>query len=252
MLKMKPKYRVIIIDDESLARQLVRKYLEEFSEIEVIAECENGFEGIKVIQEKKPDFIFLDIQMPKLSGFEMLELLENPPDIIFTTAYDQYAIKAFELNAVDYLLKPFSFERFKSAVTKILEKMENEKHRDVSYNVLLSTKNTDEKLDKILIKDGSKIHVIPLEEVEIIEAQDDYVYVRTNASKYLKQKTMKYFEEHLDQTDFVRIHRSFIVASKTIKQIDLLEKESYQVTLHNGKKLPVSKTGYQKLKELFK
>ncbi|MFA6978119.1 MAG: LytTR family transcriptional regulator DNA-binding domain-containing protein [Ignavibacteriaceae bacterium] len=249
---MKPKYKVVLIDDESLARQLVRKYLEEFSEIEVIAECENGFEGIKVIQDKKPDFVFLDIQMPKLSGFEMLELLENPPEIIFTTAYDQYAIKAFELNAVDYLLKPFSAERFKNAVTKILEKIANEKQRDVSYNVLLSTKNTDEKLDKILIKDGSKIHVIPLEEVEIIEAQDDYVYVHTNASKYLKQKTMKYFEEHLDQTNFVRIHRSFIVASKTIKQIDLLEKESYQVTLHNGKKLPVSKTGYQKLKELFK
>lgn len=252
MLKMKPKYRVILIDDESLARQLVRKYLEEFSEIEVIAECENGFEGIKVIQEKKPDFIFLDIQMPKLSGFEMLELLENPPAIIFTTAYDQYAIKAFELNAVDYLLKPFSVERFRSAVTKTLEKIANEKQRDVSYNVLLSTKNTDEKLDKILIKDGSKIHVIPLEDVEIIEAQDDYVYVHTNVSKYLKQKTMKYFEEHLDGTNFVRIHRSFIVASKIIKQIDLLEKESYQITLHNGKKLPVSKTGYQKLKELFK
>lgn len=248
---MKPKYRVILIDDEILARQLVRKYLEEFSEIEVTAECENGFEGIKVIQEKKPDFIFLDIQMPKLSGFEMLELLENPPEIIFTTAYDQYAIKAFELNAVDYLLKPFSFERFKTAVTKILEKLANDKHREISYSVLLSTKNREEKLDKILIKDGSKIHVISLEEVEIIEAQDDYVFVHTKTSKYLKQKTMKYFEEHLDQTNFVRIHRSFIIASKTIKQIELLEKESYRVTLYNGNKLPVSKTGYQKLKELF-
>ncbi len=249
---MKSNFSSIIIDDEQLARQLVKKYLEDFPEVEVIAECENGFEGIKAIQEKKPDFIFLDIQMPKLNGFEMLELLENPPEIIFTTAYDQYAIKAFELNAVDYLLKPFSFERFKSAVKKTLEKIRNEKQRDVSYNVLLSTKNTDEKLDKILIKDGSKIHVIPLEEVELIEAQDDYVYVHTHSSKYLKQKTMKYFEEHLDQTDFIRIHRSFLVASKLIQQIDLLEKESYQVTLHSGKKLPVSKTGYQKLKELFK
>ena len=249
---MKPKYKVVLIDDESLARQLVRKYLEEFSEIEVIAECENGFEGIKVIQDKKPDFVFLDIQMPKLSGFEMLELLENPPEIIFTTAYDQYAIKAFELNAVDYLLKPFSFERFKSAVTKILEKMANEKHSPISYEVLLSSKNSNEKLDKILIKDGSKIHVIPLEEVELIEAQDDYVYIHTSKTKHLKQKTMKYFEEHLDQTDFIRIHRSYIVASNSIKQIELLEKESYQVTLLTGRKLPVSKTGYQKLKELFK
>jgi len=249
---MKRKYRVIIIDDEQLARQLVKKYLEDFPEVEVIAESENGFEGIKTIQDKKPDFIFLDIQMPKLNGFEMLELLDNPPAIIFTTAYDQYAIKAFEMNAVDYLLKPFSADRFKSAVTKTLEKIGNEKQHENFYNGLLSSKNTGEKLDKILIKEGIKIHVIPLEQVEIIEAQDDYVYVHTGNAKYLKQKTMKYFEEHLVQTNFIRIHRSFIVASKSIKQIDLLEKESYQVTLHSGKKLPVSKTGYQKLKELFK
>lgn len=249
---MKPNYRVIIIDDESLARQLVRKYLEEFSEIEVIAECENGFEGIKNIQEQKPDFIFLDIQMPKLNGFEMLELLDNPPEIIFATAFDQYAIKAFDMNAVDYLLKPFSLERFKNAVKKILEKISNEKHQPISYQTLISSKKSDEKLDKILIKDGSKIHVVPIEDVEFIEAQDDYVYVHTINGKYLKQTTMKYFEEHLDQTDFIRIHRTYIAASKSIKQIELLEKESYQVTLLTGKKLPVSKTGYQKLKELFK
>jgi two-component system LytT family response regulator len=249
---MKHNYRIIIIDDEQLARQLIKKYLEDFSDIEVVAECENGFEGIKAIHEKKPDFIFLDIQMPKLNGFEMLELLDNPPEIIFTTAYDQYAIKAFEMNAVDYLLKPFSAERFNNAVKKIFDKIRNEKLSEISYTTLLSTKNTDEKLDKILIKDGSKIHVIPLNEVDFIEAQDDYVYVHTAAEKYLKQTTMKYFEEHLDPTDFIRIHRSYIAASKAIKQIDLLEKETYQVTLHNGKKLPVSKTGYHKLKELFK
>ncbi|MFA6596157.1 MAG: LytTR family transcriptional regulator DNA-binding domain-containing protein [Ignavibacteriaceae bacterium] len=249
---MKHNYRVVIIDDEPLARQLIKKYLEEFLNVEVIAECENGFEGIKVIQENKPDFIFLDIQMPKLTGFEMLELLNNPPEIIFTTAYDQYAIKAFEMNAVDYLLKPFSAERFNNAVKKIFDKLSHEIHEEISYDDLLSVKNSGEKLDKILIKDGTRIHIIPIGEVEFLEAQDDYVYVHTGKAKYLKQKTMKYFEEHLDETNFVRIHRSYIVASGAIKQIDLLEKESYQVTLHNGKKLSVSKTGYQKLKELFK
>ena len=249
---MKPKYKVIIIDDEQLARQLIKKYLDEFSEVEVLDECENGFDAIKAIQEKKPDFIFLDVQMPKLNGFEMLELLNDPPEIIFTTAYDQYAIKAFELNAVDYLLKPFSLERFRSAVTKTFEKISHTKPSPAAYHDLLSSKNIDEKLDKILIKDAARIHVIPIEEVEIIEAQDDYVLVHTANKKYLKQKTMKYFEEHLDQTDFIRIHRSYIVASKSIKEIELLEKETYRVTLHNSKKLPVSKTGYQKLKELFK
>jgi len=249
---MKSNYRVIIIDDEPLARQLIRKYLEEFSEVEVIAECENGFDGIKAIQEKKPDFIFLDIQMPKLTGFEMLELLDHPPTIIFTTAYDQYAIKAFEMNAVDYLLKPFSAERFSSAVKKTFEKLAIENRDEISYNELLSTKYAGEKLDKIMIKDGTTIHIVPIEDVEYLEAQDDYVYVLTGKAKYLKQKTMKYFEEHLDQTNFIRIHRSFIAATGSIKQIDLLEKETYQVTLNSGKKLPVSKTGYQKLKELFK
>jgi len=252
MYLMKHNYRIIIVDDEPLARQLIKKYLEEFPNVEVTAECENGFEGIKVIQEKKPDFIFLDIQMPKLTGFEMLELLNNPPEIIFTTAYDQYAIRAFEMNAVDYLLKPFSAERFNNAVKKTFEKLSHEIHEETSYDELLSVKNSEEKLDKILIKNGTRIHIIPIGEVEFLEAQDDYVYVHTGKAKYLKQKTMKYFEEHLDETNFVRIHRSFIAATGAIKQIDLLEKESYQVTLNDGKKLPVSKTGYQKLKELFK
>jgi len=249
---MKHNYHVLIIDDEPLARQLIRKYLEEFPEIIAITECENGFEGIKAIQEKKPDFIFLDIQMPKLTGFEMLELVDTPPAIIFTTAYDQYAIKAFEMNAVDYLLKPFSAERFSNAVKKTFEKLLLENHDEISYNELLSAKYTGEKLDKVMIKDGTRIHIVPIEQVEFLEAQDDYVYVHAGKAKYLKQKTMKYFDEHLDQTNFIRIHRSFIVATGAIKQIDLLEKESYQVTLHSGKKLPVSKSGYQKLKELFK
>jgi len=249
---MKLNYTVIIIDDEALARQLVRKYLDDFPGVEVAAECENGFEGIKKIREVKPDFIFLDIQMPRLNGFEMLELIENPPEIIFTTAYDQYAIKAFELNAVDYLLKPFSIERFKSAVAKTIEKISNENYSANSLNELLASKNTIEAMDKIVIKDGTQIHIIPLEDVEYLEAQDDYVVVHTAAKKYLKQKTMKYFEEHLDAAQFVRIHRSFIVRLKSIKQLELIEKETYRLTLQNGKKFPVSKSGYQKLKELFK
>jgi len=252
MTPVKNKFSTIIIDDEQLARHLVKKYLESFSEVAVLTECENGFEGIKAIQEMKPDFIFLDIQMPKLNGFEMLELLENPPAVVFTTAYDRYAIKAFEQNAVDYLLKPFSSERFAGAVKKTLEKLKNEKVQGVSFEKLISSTNSVVKPDKILIKDGPKIHIIPLDTVEIIEAQDDYVYVHTAAAKYLKQKTMKYFEEFLNSSDFIRIHRSYLVACKIIIKIEFLEKETYQVTLQSGKKLPVSKTGYQKLKALFK
>jgi len=247
---MQQMLKTLLIDDEPLARQLVRKYLESFPAVEIVGECENGFDGIKKIQELKPDLIFLDVQMPKLNGFEMLELMENPPYIIFTTAYDQFAIKAFEMNAIDYLLKPFSLERFKQSLEKAFEKFGQNSHETDAYESLLSASNK-EKLEKILIKEGAKIHVLPVQDVEVIEAQDDYVLIHANGKKFLKQKTMKFFEERLDETEFVRIHRSFFVASRLIKQIDLLEKESYQITLQNGQKLPVSKSGYQKLKALF-
>ena len=250
---MKDKITAIIIDDETLARELISGFISRHKNVEVISECSNGFEAIKQINEKNPDLIFLDIQMPKINGFEMLELLENPPVIIFTTAYDQYALKAFEVNAVDYLLKPFSQERFDEALDKAYLNLENKSLQDSKLNDLI--KRNDQKkdfLERIVAKDGQNISIIPLENIRWLESQDDYVMIHTPQKKILKQKTMKYFEEHLNPKEFIRIHRSFIVSLKEIKKIELVEKETYQVVLGDKKTLPLSRAGYSKLKEFFK
>lgn len=250
---MKTKLTAIIIDDETLARELIKKFAGYHSNIEVISECSNGFDAIKKISKNKPDLIFLDIQMPKINGFEMLELLENPPVIIFTTAYDQYALKAFEVNAVDYLLKPFSQERFDEALNKAYLYLENKSMQESKIKALVRV--NDEKqdfLERIVVKDNQDISIIPLENIRWFEAQDDYVMIHTHQKKYLKQKTMRYFEEHLNPKDFIRIHRSFIVSLKEIKKIELVEKETYQVVLGDKKTLPLSRAGYNKLKEFLK
>ncbi len=249
---MEKKIAAVIIDDESLGRQIVRKFLASHDEINVAAECSNGFEGIKKINELKPDIVFLDIQMPKLTGFEMLELLDDPPVIIFTTAYDQYAIKAFEVNAADYLLKPFSAERFEEALKKAKFLLRNKSHgNEIISKLITHTAETMEFLERIVIKDGSRIHIIPVDTISFIEAQDDYVMIHSSEGSLLKQKTMKYFEEHLPPEDFIRIHRSYITAISRIKKIELVEKESYRIILDDGTKLPVSKSGYEKLKGIF-
>ncbi len=249
---MEEKIKTIIIDDENLAREIIKKYLADFENIEIVSECSNGFEGIKAINEIKPDLIFLDIQMPKLTGFEMLELLDEKPVVIFSTAYDQFALKAFEVNAADYLLKPFSKERFKEAIEKAnIFLNDRSKNSEVVKNVISDFENQKDTIERIVIKNGSKISIIPVNEINYVEAQDDYVMIYTDSGKYLKQKTMKYFEDHLNPKDFVRIHRSYIVKISKIKQIELFEKESYHVIMEDGKSLSVSKSGYSKLKELY-
>jgi len=247
------KIKILVVEDEVLAREVIKKYLLGKENFEIIGECGNGFEGLKIISDEKPDIVFLDIQMPKINGFEMLELLDEPPVIIFTTAFDQYALKAFEVNAADYLLKPFSLERFDEALAKatILLKEKN-KQTEIIKNLIAHHNNLNEYLERIVIKDGSKINIIPINEIKWIEAQDDYAMICTFSGKYLKQKTMKYFEDHLDPKEFVRIHRSFIASLKLIKKIELLEKESYQVTLDDKTTLPMSKNGYDRLKKIIK
>ncbi len=244
------KLKAIIIDDEKLARDLIRNYLQQFDSIQIIDECENGFEGIKSINENNPDLIFLDIQMPKLNGFEMLELIEENYNIIFTTAYDQYALKAFDVNAIDYLLKPFSRDRFKEAVSKVIKKINNsnEPFRKSQLPELVST---DEKLKRIVVKKNNKIVIIPVDKIKYIEAQDDYVNIVTPEGSFLKQNRMKYYEEHLPDS-FIRIHRSYIANLDEIKEIALLEKDSHIVILKSGEKLPVSKSGYKLLKEIIR
>ena len=249
---MSDNFTSIIVDDETLAREITKKYLSEHNEISISAECSNGFDAIKKINELSPDLIFLDIQMPKLNGFEMLELLENPPVIIFTTAFDQFALKAFEANAADYLLKPFSRERFDEAIQKALLHLRNKSNQSIIVKKLIE-QNDDKKefLERIVIKNGPKIVIVSVDNVQFIEAQDDYVMVHSSEGKFLKQKTMKFFEEHLDPKNFIRIHRSYIVAVNGIKKIELLEKESYQVILEDKSAVPMSKTGYEKLKEIL-
>jgi two-component system LytT family response regulator len=224
-------YKVLIIDDEPLARSMVTEYLQTHPQFTIAEECSNGFEAVKAVQQHKPDLIFLDIQMPKITGFEMLELLEEPPAVIFTTAFDEYAIQAFEKNAVDYLLKPFTQQRFDKAISKWVEQ---EKAATVSHEPLL--------------KDAAK-H--PLQDIHYLEAADDYVKIVTANGSFLKKQTMSFFEDSLDAAQFVRTHRSFIVQVKEITRIDPYEKENHIALLRSGEKIPVSRGGYPKLKAML-
>ena len=230
------KIKSLIIEDEKPARDLIRHYLKQFPEIEVCGEFQDGFSGAKAIQEIGPDLVFLDVQMPKLTGFELLELLENPPLIIFSTAYDEFAIKAFEMSAVDYLLKPYTSERFGQAITKVLQKFEEKKSsKEPVQTVLSSLEEKPEILQRIAVKNRHKIDVIPVSEILYLEAADDYVMIYTADKNVLKEKTMKYMETHLDPAQFLRIHRSYIVNVNFIARLELYEKESYAVVLKNGK-----------------
>jgi two-component system, LytTR family, response regulator len=246
-------FRTIIIEDEKPARDLVKAYLKDFPQVELLGEYDNGFDGLKAVNELKPDVIFLDVQMPKLTGFEMLEVLEYNPVVIFTTAYDQYAIQAFEQNAVDYLLKPFSSERFGESIGKLEARMEKipgeEGDKGSVEKIKIHLAEGDEKLHRVVIKKSGKIHVIPTRDINFLEAQDDYVMIYTGEGKFLKQQTMKYFEKHLDQEQFVRVHRSYIANISCIERIEPYEKSNYILILKDGNKVPVSRSGMQVLKE---
>ncbi|TCN70206.1 LytR/AlgR family response regulator transcription factor [Acetobacteroides hydrogenigenes] len=243
--------RTLIIDDEEPARMLVRKFLEDFSEIEVLGECADGFTAVKSINEHNPDLIFLDVQMPKLSGFELLEIIEHKPHVIFTTAYDSYAIKAFDENAVDYLLKPFSRERFADAVKKVVGRIASQTEQNFTEVIALAEEKT-EILQRIAVKSGSKIEIIAIGDIVYLESEGDYVMIHTKEGKFLKEKTMKYFEQHLDPDTFIRIHRSYIININEISRIELFEKENYIVKLKNGDQVKASSSGYKALKDALK
>ena len=213
--------------------------------MELIGEYADGFSGLKAINDLKPDIVFLDVQMPKLTGLELLELLDEAPSIIFTTAYDEYAVKAFDLNAIDYLLKPFSRERFNSAIEKAINNTGGNLAQLSSFKNQLAE---EKELDKIVVKSNNNIHVIPLTEVNYIESEDDYVMIHTSKGKHLKHQTMKYYEEHLDDSKFIRIHRSYIVNISQINKIEKFGKDTYQVALKDGNQLKVSRSRYQELK----
>ncbi|MEO6730935.1 MAG: response regulator [Ferruginibacter sp.] len=238
--------KAIIIDDEPLARMMVKEYLKPYSDITVVEECNDGFEGLKAIQQHAPDLIFLDIQMPKINGFEMLELIDNPPQVIFTTAFEEYAIKAFDAHAADYLLKPFSKERFDKAMQKLQLPRVN-----VTQAIIETALQSPIQNNRIVVKDNGKIKIIPVAKVQYLEAADDYVKIFTGDGNFLKKKTMQYFESSLPPQEFIRIHRSYIINAQLITRIDQHEKDSHLVLLTTGVRLPVSKAGYAKLKEVL-
>ena len=238
--------KAIIIDDEPLARSIIKEYLQPYTNISLVEECNDGFEGIKAIQHHQPDLIFLDIQMPKINGFEMLELVDNPPLVIFTTAFEEYAIKAFDAHAADYLLKPFSKERFDKAIQKALLQKNN-----TAQAIVSAALDTAAPCNRIVVKDNGKIKIIPLAQVQYVEAADDYVKIHTAEGNFLKKKTMQYFEDSLPQQEFIRIHRSYIVNAQLITRITAYEKDSHLALLTTGAQLPVSKAGYTKLKQVL-
>lgn len=239
-------HKVIIIDDELLARQLVKAFLQQHSGFEVVAECGDGFDGFKAIQEHTPDLIFLDVQMPKLNGFEMLELLEEKPSVIFTTAFDEYAMKAFEANAVDYLLKPIAKERFEKAIQKWQAAAAAHQKQDFEQ---LQVSNVYEGYQhRIVVKDNGLIRIIPADDIQFVEANDDYIKIVTKEGSYLKKSTLSQVEQSLNPQHFVRVHRSYIIPISQLARIEPYEKESHIALLQCGAKIPVSKSGMAKLK----
>lgn len=238
--------KAVIIDDEPLAREVVKEYLLSFPQITIMQECNDGFEGLKAIQQHQPDIIFLDIQMPKITGFEMLELVENMPAVIFTTAFEEHAIKAFEVHAVDYLLKPFSNERFDKAVQKWLDQLQAPVANTVA--LLETAAATPVQSNRVVIKLNGKIKIIPVEDIHYLEAADDYVKIVTPEGSFLKNKTMSFFEKMLDPQQFTRVHRSYILNVNQVTRIDPYEKENHLAILRSGARVLVSKTGYPRLK----
>jgi len=246
--------RAVIVDDEELARQLLREYLWEAGGVEVVGECGDGFDAVKAIGELKPDLVFLDVQMPKLDGFEVLELIEPsfnvdpPPSVIFVTAYDQYAMRAFEANAVDYLLKPFRLDRFKKALNRARERTQM---RPAPSDLAAAARPPGHAVERIVVRDGSKVHIIPIAKLDYVEAQDDYAALHSEQKSYLKQQTIASLETQLDPQRFVRIHRSYIVNLERIARIEPYAKDSRVAVLRDGTQLPVSRSGYARLKALL-
>ena len=243
--------RIIIVDDEMLARGVVREYLAEHPDVEVVGECANGFEAVKAITELSPDLVFLDIQMPKLDGFEVAELAGAKTRYIFATAFDQYAIKAFEFHALDYLLKPFSQQRFDQALAHARANLRKGESDVAVEQMVREAAGRNKPVGRVLIREGAKVHVITADKIEHIEAQDDYVQIRSEGRSYLKNQRLSELEEQLDGEQFLRIHRSYIVNIACVDRIEQATKDSHVAVLKDGSRVPISRTGYQKIRAVI-
>jgi two-component system, LytTR family, response regulator len=242
--------RVAIVDDEPLARAVVREYLAAVPGIEIVAECANGFEAVKVVSEMHPDLLFLDVQMPKLDGFEVLELVGRDVAVIFVTAFDQYAIRAFDVHAVDYLLKPFSPERLGEALARARDRLQRGERAPASGRIdelTAAARPASGGRGRVLVRDGPKVHVLPIEKIEYVQAQDDYVSYRCEGKDYLKEQTLAQAEAALDPKKFVRIHRSYLLNLECLARIESSDGDSRVAILNDGRRLPVSRAGYGRL-----
>jgi two-component system LytT family response regulator len=242
--------RVLIVDDEPLARAVLREYLASLPDIEVLAECANGFEAVKAVAELAPDLMFLDVQMPKLDGFEVLELIARDVAVVFVTAYDEYALRAFEVHAVDYLLKPFGVERVAAALARARERLGRGERFPV-HEVARTARPRQSRAGRVLVRDGPRVHVIPVEKIDYVQAQDDYVCYRSEGKEYLKEQTLADVEASLDPEKFVRVHRSFILNLERLARVELDARENRIAILVDGRRLPVSRAGYRRLGSLL-
>lgn len=243
------KWTAVIVDDEELARAVVREMLSHHPEVEILAECANGFEAVKSVTERKPDLLFLDIQMPKLDGFEVLELIGTDMAIVFATAYDQYALRAFDVHAVDYLLKPYDTDRFEAALTRAKERSSGKTPAPAELRAAATVPGSY--TDRIVVRDGSNVHIIPTAKLDFVEAQDDYIALASKGSKHLKQQTISSIETMLDPKQFLRIHRSYIVNLDRVAKVEPYGKDSKVAILQDGTKLPVSRAGYARLRDVL-
>jgi two-component system, LytTR family, response regulator len=243
--------RVVIADDEELARRVLREYLEKDSRMEIVAECTNGFEAVKAVADQKPDVIFLDVQMPRLDGFEVLELIDREVAVVFVTAFDQYAMRAFDAAAVDYLLKPFGEDRFRAAIRKIERRTGEVRSVSLSAELKNAVRPAGEYLERIVVKDGAKVHVIPAGKLDYAEAQDDYVALRSEGKTWLKQQTIASLEAALHPKRFVRVHRGYLVNIERITRIEPNTKDTWIAVLTDGTRIPVSRGGYARFNSLI-
>ena len=242
--------RVIVVDDEELARALLRELLAGHPDVEIVAECGNGFEAVKAVTEKKPDLLLLDVQMPKLDGFDVLELVGTDVPVIFTTAYDQYAIKAFQVHAVDYLLKPFGAERLAEALARARSRVAA--RETLPAKALVSdARAARAPIERILIRDKADVHVIPVAKIDYIESQDDYVSLKVGDRNLLKEQTLSELEQLIDPNRFVRIHRRYLLNVARLVRIEQSATDSRVAVLHDGTELPISRSGYAKLREIL-
>jgi two-component system LytT family response regulator len=237
--------RTLIVDDEPLARLLVQEYLTKHEDVDVIGECDNGFDAVKLISELQPDLVFLDIQMPRLTGLEVLELTQRHHGVIFTTAFDQYALRAFDLRAVDYLLKPFAQSRFDDALEKARVSIGQESA------ALRDLTQPQGRLERLLVRDRNQVHVLPLDKVECVEAQDDYIRIVCQGKSHLKTQSLTDLEGRLDPALFVRVHRSWIISLAHLKNIERLAKDSFVAVMHSGQQVPISRAGHERIRALL-